>query len=97
MNENIFYELYAQYVRTKRIFKKSFVLRTYEFGIGDVEKVVKVIAVLDGPERDPRDYCIVTGLQSYEVDMPLEEFFNTLKLRLGKKQKTLLKVGILIG
>jgi len=78
MNVNKFNELYNKYVKTGDIFKKSFILKTYELGIGDVEKVVTVKAVLDGPERDPRDYCFVTGLESCEVDMPLEEFFNNL-------------------
>tara|TARA_R110002020_G_scaffold197275_1_gene398370 strand:+ start:2680 stop:2958 length:279 start_codon:yes stop_codon:yes gene_type:complete len=71
-------ELYNKYVRTGEIFKKRFILLKYELGKGTVEKTVSVTAVLDGPERDPRDYCFVTGLHPYEVDMPLEEFFNNI-------------------
>ena len=71
-------EFYNKYVETGELFKKSFILLGFEFGKGDVEKTVTVKAVLDGPMSDPRDYCFVTGLQSWEVCIPLEEFFNLL-------------------
>ena len=42
---------------------KTFICKGWEPGKGAVEKTVKVLGTLDGPENDPRDYCTVIGFQ----------------------------------
>ena len=46
----------------------------------EVMKPVRVTCVLDGPGADRRDFCTVTGLQDWDVDMPLENFLRNAKV-----------------
>jgi hypothetical protein len=47
-------------------------MKTFE----TIMKPVRVVGVLDGPGADRRDYCTVTGLQDWEIDMPLDDFLK---------------------
>ena len=38
---------------------KTFICKGWEPGKGAVEKTVKVLGTLDGPENDPRDYALM--------------------------------------
>ena len=44
-----------------------------------VTKVVKVIDILDGPGSDRRDYCTISGMQDWDVDMPVVDFLKLVK------------------
>ena len=41
-----------------------------------VEKIVTLKNILDGPGSDRRDYCTIEGYYNWEVDMPLENFMK---------------------
>jgi hypothetical protein len=42
----------------------------------NVEKIVTLTDILDGPGADRRDYCMIEGYYDWEVDMPLENFLK---------------------
>ena len=44
-----------------------------------VEKIVTLTDILDGPAGDRRDYCTIEGYYDWEVDMPLENFIKMKK------------------
>jgi|SaaInl85LU_5_DNA_1037374.scaffolds.fasta_scaffold02045_4 hypothetical protein len=44
-----------------------------------VEKIVTLTGILDGPGGDPRDYCTIEGYYDWEIDMPLENFIKMKK------------------
>ena len=59
---------------------KSFIVEDLDLKTQEiVDKVVTLVDVLDGPGADRRDYCVVEGLQDWEVDMPLENFIKMIK------------------
>lgn len=54
---------------------KMFLVKAMDFKSRKlVEKVVKLTDILDGPGADRRDYCTIEGMQSWDIDMPLEDF-----------------------
>jgi hypothetical protein len=44
-----------------------------------VEKIVTLTGILDGPGGDRRDYCTIEGYYDWEIDMPLENFIKMKK------------------
>ena len=59
------------------IIKKSWIMDRIDWNTGKtIAKTVKVTAIIDGPRSDPRDYCIIEGLEQWEMDIPLENFIN---------------------
>ena len=44
-----------------------------------VEKIVTLTDILDGPGGDRRDYCTIEGYYDWEIDMPLENFIKMKK------------------
>ena len=44
-----------------------------------VEKIVTLTDILDGPGSDRRDYCTIEGYYDWEIDMPLENFIKMKK------------------
>lgn len=42
----------------------------------NVEKIVTLTDILDGPGADRRDYCTIEGYYDWEIDMPLENFLK---------------------
>jgi hypothetical protein len=44
-----------------------------------VEKIVTLTGILDGPGGDPRDYCTIEGYYDWEIDIPLENFIKMKK------------------
>ena len=44
-----------------------------------VQKIVTLTDILDGPGSDRRDYCTIEGYYDWEVDMPLENFIQMKK------------------
>lgn len=44
-----------------------------------VDKVVKLVGVLDGPGSDRRDYCTIEGYYDWDIDIPLENFIKMIK------------------
>ena len=59
------------------IINKSWIMDRIDWNTGKkVAKTVKVTAIIDGPQSDPRDYCIIEGLEQWEMDIPLENFIN---------------------
>jgi hypothetical protein len=45
-----------------------------------VEKIVTLKGILDGPGSDRRDYCIIEGYYDWEIDIPLENFEKIVKV-----------------
>ena len=45
-----------------------------------VEKIVTLTGILDGPGGDPRDYCTIEGYYDWEIDIPLENFEKMVKV-----------------
>ena len=41
-----------------------------------VEKIVTLTDILDGPGSDRRDYCTVEGFYKWDIDIPLENFMK---------------------
>ena len=59
------------------LFNSTFLYKTLDLKTGEpIEKEVRITNVLDGPGADRRDYCVVEGIQDWEVDMPLENFLK---------------------
>ena len=59
------------------IINKSWIMDRIDWNTGKkVAKTVKVTAIIDGPQSDPRDYCIIEGLEAWEMDVPLVNFIN---------------------
>jgi hypothetical protein len=44
-----------------------------------VQKIVTLTDILDGPGGDRRDYCTIEGYYDWEIDMPLENFIKMKK------------------
>ena len=45
-----------------------------------VEKIVTLTNILDGPGADRRDYCTIEGYYDWELDIPLENFVKMIKV-----------------
>ena len=46
----------------------------------NVEKIVTLTDILDGPGGDRRDYCTIEGYYDWEIDIPLENFLKQARL-----------------
>ena len=46
----------------------------------EVDKIVTLVDILDGPGSDRRDYCTIEGYYDWEIDIPLENFLKKAKL-----------------
>ena len=46
----------------------------------EVDKIVTLEGILDGPGSDRRDYCTISGYYNWEIDIPLENFERQAKL-----------------
>ena len=44
-----------------------------------VEKIVTLTNILDGPGGDRRDYCTIEGYYDWEIDIPLDNFVKMVK------------------
>ena len=65
----------AEYYEAR--FNSTFLYKTLDLKTGEeIEVEARITNVLDGPGADRRDYCVVEGIQDWEVDMPLENFLK---------------------
>jgi len=59
------------------IIGKQFVMEGLDLKTGkNVEKIVTLTDILDGPGADRRDYCTIEGYYDWEIDIPLENFLK---------------------
>lgn len=60
----------------KQFIVEGLCLKTRE----QVEKIVTLTNILDGPGSDRRDYCTIEGYYDWEIDIPLENFEKMVKV-----------------
>lgn len=59
------------------IIGKQFVMEGFDLKTRkNVEKIVTLTDILDGPGADHRDYCTIEGYYDWEIDIPLENFLK---------------------
>jgi len=59
------------------IIGKQFVMEGLDLKTGkNVEKIITLTDILDGPGADRRDYCTIEGYYDWEIDIPLENFLK---------------------
>ena len=56
----------------KQFVMKGLDLKTHK----NVEKIVTITDIIDGPGGDRRDYCTIEGYYDWEIDIPLENFLK---------------------
>lgn len=60
----------------KQFIVEGLCLKTHK----QVEKIVTLTDILDGPGSDRRDYCTIEGYYDWELDIPLENFEKMVKV-----------------
>ena len=64
-----------------KLIGKQFVMKGLDLkSKKEVDKIVTLVDILDGPGSDRRDYCTIEGYYDWEIDIPLENFLKEAKL-----------------
>ena len=64
-----------------KLIGKQFVMKGLDLkSKKEVDKIVTLVDILDGPGSDRRDYCTIEGYYDWEIDIPLENFLKKAKL-----------------